>query len=202
MTIDPLRSRSSLRSHALARSSNANMTRYEGRARRAVATALALVVLGTLATTATAIYEDQVGSFDWHKEHLGRVTHATFAGSNANKRAFVATEQGAVGALDYNTGEIGTRRTEPSTRIRASDSTRRSLSPLDPCQSSRKETRVQNETSLTRLIVSRLRLSPPPESNQRGATSWSPAISWTASWSPAACSCLCPAAGSTCAVGP
>jgi hypothetical protein len=91
------------------------MIRHGGGARRAIAAALALLVLGTLATTATAIYEDQVGSFDWHQERLGRVTHATFAGSKANKRAFVATEQGAIGSLDFNTGDIGasSERTRP-----------------------------------------------------------------------------------------
>ena len=88
-------------------------------------TSLALLVLGTLATTATAIYEDQVGSFDWHQERLGRVTHATFAGSKANKRAFVATEQGAIGSLDFNTGDIGasSERTRPD-RIGQPDTTR------------------------------------------------------------------------------
>tara|TARA_B110000977_G_scaffold156798_1_gene199561 strand:+ start:24520 stop:24858 length:339 start_codon:yes stop_codon:yes gene_type:complete len=83
------------------------MPRYAGC--RAVATALALFVLGLLVSSAHAIYEDQVGSFDWHKEHLGRVTHATFAGGKTNKRAFVATEQGAVSALDVKTGDIGKR---------------------------------------------------------------------------------------------
>lgn len=100
------------------------MIRHGGRARRAIAAALALLVLGTLATTATAIYEDQVGSFDWHQERLGRVTHATFAGSKANKRAFVATEQGAIGSLDFNTGDIGasSERTRPD-RIGQPDTT-------------------------------------------------------------------------------
>ena len=54
-----------------------------------------------------ALHEDQVGSFDWHKSFLGEANHVAFAGSKAKKRAFVATEQGAIGALNFNTGEIG-----------------------------------------------------------------------------------------------
>ena len=110
------------------------MIRHGNRVRRAVAAALALLVLGTLATTATAIYEDQVGSFDWHKEHLGRVTHATFAGSKANKRAFVATEQGAIGSLDFNTGDIGasSERTRPFRDGRPETTARRARRSVPP----------------------------------------------------------------------
>jgi hypothetical protein len=82
------------------------MPRREGRV-GVMKVLFALAALASLVTTAHAIYEDQVGSFDWHKEHLGRVTHATFVGSGATKRAFVASEQGAVSALDFKTGDIG-----------------------------------------------------------------------------------------------
>lgn len=62
-------------------------------------------VSGPLAVN--AIHEDQVGSFDWHKQFLGKVTQAAFAGTKGNKRAFVSTEQGAIGALSFKSGEIG-----------------------------------------------------------------------------------------------
>ncbi len=116
------------------------MIRHGGRARRAIAAALALLVLGTLATTATAIYEDQVGSFDWHQERLGRVTHATFAGSKANKRAFVATEQDAIGSLDFNTGDIG---------------------------ASSERTRLDRTGQPDTTVPTRATIGPPPESDHR-----------------------------------
>ena len=55
----------------------------------------------------SALHEDQVGSFDWHQQFLGKVTQSAFAGTKNNKRAFVSTEQGAIGALSFKTGEIG-----------------------------------------------------------------------------------------------
>ena len=54
-----------------------------------------------------ALHEDQVGSYDWHQQYLGEVTQAAAAGNKANRRAFVSTEQGAIAALNFNTGEIG-----------------------------------------------------------------------------------------------
>ena len=68
------------------------------------------LVLGVTTGPASvhSLHEDQVGSFDWHQQFLGKVTQAAFAGTKGNKRAFVSTEQGAIGALSYKTGEIGT----------------------------------------------------------------------------------------------
>ena len=148
------------------------MIRHGDRVRRAIAAALALLVLGTLATTATAIYEDQVGSFDWHKEHLGRVTHATFAGSKANKRAFVATEQGAIGSLDFNTGAIGAS----SEQTRPSRNGQRKRRPRDARDDrsppvSRDETR---RDSIARRLTVRLsrRALPSPPSFTASQTAW------------------------------
>lgn len=72
-----------------------------------------------------ALHEDQVGSFDWHKQYLGRVTQAAFAGTKGNKRVFVSSDQGAIAALSFKTGEIGACRAAPispssSRRTRAS----------------------------------------------------------------------------------
>ena len=53
-----------------------------------------------------------MGSFDWHKQFLGGVTRAAFAGGKGNTRAFVASDQGAVAALDFKTGQIGASREE------------------------------------------------------------------------------------------
>ena len=89
------------------------MTWRSMRTRRSSAAALALIVLTTLTLAGgwlpavSALHEDQVGSFDWHQQFVGEVTQAAFAGSKGNKRAFVSTAQGAIGALEFKTGEIG-----------------------------------------------------------------------------------------------
>ena len=83
------------------------MPRPRGRAWSLAAAALLALAAVCAPAGVRALHEDQVGSFDWHKSFLGEANHVAFAGSKAKKRAFVATEQGAIGALDFNTGEIG-----------------------------------------------------------------------------------------------
>ena len=58
---------------------------------------------------AYSMHEDQAGAYDWHKSFLGEVTQAAFAGSKQNMRAFVSTEQGAIGAIEFKTGNLGAR---------------------------------------------------------------------------------------------
>jgi hypothetical protein len=75
----------------------------------AAALALALACAsGPVAVS--ALHEDQVGSFDWHHQYVGQATQAAFAGTKNNKRTFVSTEQGAIAALSFKSGEIGASR--------------------------------------------------------------------------------------------
>lgn len=69
-----------------------------------------IVALATLLLThsATAIYEDQSGSFDWHHRYIGHVTEAHFLGK---KPGFCAiTSQKAVSCLELKNGSITWRR--------------------------------------------------------------------------------------------
>ncbi len=93
---------------------------------------LALVALAGVAPV-YSLHEDQAGSYDWHKSFLGEATQAAFAGSKQNMRAFVSTEQGAIGAIEFKTGDLGTHRRshQPSPRPR-SDQEIRSLSAKNP----------------------------------------------------------------------
>ncbi|XP_076819491.1 ER membrane protein complex subunit 1-like [Clavelina lepadiformis] len=61
-----------------------------------------------------ALYEDQIGKFDWKKELLGRVEHAVFDSSvSLNKHGFVTTEKGAIACINMRTGEVKWRRILP-----------------------------------------------------------------------------------------
>ena len=85
---------------------------------------LALVALAGVAPV-YSLHEDQAGSYDWHKSFLGEATQAAFAGSKQNMRAFVSTEQGAIGAIEFKTGDLGTLLRSPVHRP-APDPIRRS----------------------------------------------------------------------------
>ncbi|CAM6050215.1 unnamed protein product [Sphagnum compactum] len=64
-------------------------------------------VLGFLTSSCHALYEDQVGVWDWHQQYIGRVKHAVFqTQGSGRKRVVVATEQNALASLNLRTGEI------------------------------------------------------------------------------------------------
>ncbi|CAM6027580.1 unnamed protein product [Sphagnum balticum] len=64
-------------------------------------------VLGFLTSSCRALYEDQVGVWDWHQQYIGRVKHAVFqTQGSGRKRVVVATEQNALASLNLRTGEI------------------------------------------------------------------------------------------------
>lgn len=65
---------------------------------------LSLAVL-LLVPLATAIYEEQAGFLDWHKENIGGVRQAQFA-FRGRERVFVATEAAVVASLDTKDGSI------------------------------------------------------------------------------------------------
>ena len=71
----------------------------------------ALLVAACLATTA-ALYADQAGEQDWHRENIGRVTHAV----SKQKALFVVTEAGdrsLVASLGARTGTLNWRTALP-----------------------------------------------------------------------------------------
>lgn len=70
-----------------------------------VARALAVLVLASLGTCRALITEQQLGAVDWHRQFVGRVTHAVFAPSN-RPRVYVASEAGALAALNLRNGHI------------------------------------------------------------------------------------------------
>lgn len=54
-----------------------------------------------------ALYEDQVGSFDWRQVYLGKVKFAFFdVSTHSSKRLFVASEANVLAALNSRTGHI------------------------------------------------------------------------------------------------
>eukprot|EP00245_Coleochaete_scutata_P017709 TRINITY_DN8832_c0_g2_i1.p1 TRINITY_DN8832_c0_g2~~TRINITY_DN8832_c0_g2_i1.p1 ORF type:complete len:1022 (-),score=187.79 TRINITY_DN8832_c0_g2_i1:311-3376(-) len=53
-----------------------------------------------------AIYEDQVGLWDWYQQYVGHVKLATFHTYGTKKRVFVATESNVIAALNLRTGDI------------------------------------------------------------------------------------------------
>lgn len=52
-----------------------------------------------------ALYEEQAGFLDWHKESIGSVTKAQFA-FRGRERAFVATDAAVIASLDTRDGSI------------------------------------------------------------------------------------------------
>ena len=54
-----------------------------------------------------ALYEDQVGLFDWRQSYLGKVKFAFFdVSTHSSKRLFVGTESNVLAALNSRTGSI------------------------------------------------------------------------------------------------
>ena len=71
-----------------------------------------LLLLVTLALQGSwlvsALYEDQAGTFDWYKQHVGEVAAADFVGSR--DRVYVATQQNILAAISKTNGAIVWRR--------------------------------------------------------------------------------------------
>ncbi|XP_006883655.1 PREDICTED: ER membrane protein complex subunit 1 isoform X4 [Elephantulus edwardii] len=59
-----------------------------------------------LLTPATAVYEDQVGKFDWRQQYVGKIKFASLEFSPGSKKLVVATEKNVIAALNSRTGEI------------------------------------------------------------------------------------------------
>ncbi|RLV93163.1 hypothetical protein DV515_00013511 [Chloebia gouldiae] len=72
----------------------------------AAAPLLPLLVLLLLLPLAAAVYEDQVGKFDWRQQYVGKLKFASLEASQGSKKLVVATEENVVAALNSRSGEI------------------------------------------------------------------------------------------------
>ncbi|XP_054250881.1 ER membrane protein complex subunit 1 isoform X1 [Indicator indicator] len=64
---------------------------------------------------ATAVYEDQVGKFDWRQQYVGKLKFASLEASQGSKKLIVATEKNVVAALNSRSGEILWRHVDKGT---------------------------------------------------------------------------------------
>ncbi|XP_069596853.1 ER membrane protein complex subunit 1 isoform X2 [Ranitomeya imitator] len=69
----------------------------------------AVVRLGLLllcANVSAAVYEDQVGKFDWRQQYVGRMKFAAVESGQGAKKLIAATEKNVIVALNSRTGDI------------------------------------------------------------------------------------------------
>uniref|UniRef100_A0A8C8AYW2 ER membrane protein complex subunit 1 n=1 Tax=Otus sunia TaxID=257818 RepID=A0A8C8AYW2_9STRI len=64
---------------------------------------------------AAAVYEDQVGKFDWRQQYVGKLKFASLEASQGSKKLIVATEKNVVAALNSRSGEILWRHVDKGT---------------------------------------------------------------------------------------
>ncbi|XP_048375380.1 ER membrane protein complex subunit 1 isoform X2 [Sphaerodactylus townsendi] len=64
---------------------------------------------------AGAVYEDQVGKFDWRQQYVGKLKFASLDASQGSKKLIVATEKNVMAALNSRTGEILWRHVDKGT---------------------------------------------------------------------------------------
>ncbi|KAF4801416.1 ER membrane protein complex subunit 1 isoform X1 [Turdus rufiventris] len=81
---------------------------------------LPLAVLALL-PLAAAVYEDQVGKFDWRQQYVGKLKFASLEASQGSKKLVVATEENVVAALNSRSGEILWRHVDKGTAEGAID---------------------------------------------------------------------------------
>ncbi|XP_075850670.1 ER membrane protein complex subunit 1 isoform X4 [Microcebus murinus] len=70
---------------------------------------------------AAAVYEDQVGKFDWRQQYVGKLKFASLEFSPGSKKLVVATEKNVIAALNSRTGEILWRHVDKGTAEGAMD---------------------------------------------------------------------------------
>ncbi|NXP40914.1 EMC1 protein, partial [Leiothrix lutea] len=68
-----------------------------------------------------AVYEDQVGKFDWRQQYVGKLKFASLEASQGSKKLVVATEENVVAALNSRSGEILWRHVDKGTAEGAID---------------------------------------------------------------------------------
>uniref|UniRef100_A0A7N5JZ33 ER membrane protein complex subunit 1 n=1 Tax=Ailuropoda melanoleuca TaxID=9646 RepID=A0A7N5JZ33_AILME len=85
------------------------------------AAALSFWLRAALLVLAAAVYEDQVGKFDWRQQYVGKLKFASLEFSPGSKKLVVATEKNVIAALNSRTGEILWRHVDKGTAEGAVD---------------------------------------------------------------------------------
>ncbi|XP_054857363.1 ER membrane protein complex subunit 1 [Eublepharis macularius] len=75
----------------------------------------AFLSLLLLLLPAGAVYEDQVGKFDWRQQYVGKLKFASLESSQGSKKLIVATEKNVMAAFNSRTGEILWRHVDKGT---------------------------------------------------------------------------------------
>ena len=65
----------------------------------------AFLLLVSIRICSGLITQQQLGAVDWHRQFVGRVTHAVFAPAN-RPRVYITSEAGAVAALNLRNGSL------------------------------------------------------------------------------------------------
>uniref|UniRef100_A0A6Q2ZIG2 ER membrane protein complex subunit 1 n=1 Tax=Esox lucius TaxID=8010 RepID=A0A6Q2ZIG2_ESOLU len=66
-----------------------------------------LAVFFYLVCVSEAVFEDQVGKFDWRRQYVGKVLFASFdSPSQSSKKLFVATDKNIFASLNSRTGDL------------------------------------------------------------------------------------------------
>ncbi|KAM9299129.1 ER membrane protein complex subunit 1 [Gastrophryne carolinensis] len=73
-----------------------------------------LVILGTVTLT-RAVYEDQVGKFDWRQQYVGRLRFAVLESGLGAKKLIAATDNNVIAALNSRNGELLWRHVDKDT---------------------------------------------------------------------------------------
>uniref|UniRef100_A0A452G684 ER membrane protein complex subunit 1 n=1 Tax=Capra hircus TaxID=9925 RepID=A0A452G684_CAPHI len=81
----------------------------------AAAAASRLWLWAALLIPVAAVYEDQVGKFDWRQQYVGKLKFASLEFSPGSKKLVVATEKNVIAALNSRTGEILWRHVDKGT---------------------------------------------------------------------------------------
>ncbi|CAM5166367.1 unnamed protein product [Eretmochelys imbricata] len=68
-----------------------------------------------LAPLAAAVYEDQVGKFDWRQQYVGKLKFSSLEASQGSKKLIVATEKNVMAALNSRSGDILWRHVDKGT---------------------------------------------------------------------------------------
>ncbi|KAJ7306605.1 hypothetical protein JRQ81_009998 [Phrynocephalus forsythii] len=76
---------------------------------------LLLLLLLFAPPPAGAVYEDQVGKFDWRQQYVGKLKFASSEASQGSKKLIVATEKNVMAALNSRTGELVWRHVDKGT---------------------------------------------------------------------------------------
>uniref|UniRef100_A0A669QX33 ER membrane protein complex subunit 1 n=1 Tax=Phasianus colchicus TaxID=9054 RepID=A0A669QX33_PHACC len=82
---------------------------------RAAAAAMAAGLWVLLLPLAAAVYEDQVGKFDWRQQYVGKLKFASLEAAQGSKKLLVGTEKNVVAALNSRSGEILWRHADKAT---------------------------------------------------------------------------------------